>query len=426
MADTEMKNKNRRLAQNTMFLYMMTASTYILNFATVAYLTRVLGPSIYGQVGIAIGYMAYIQIVLDFGFILSATQRISERREDTYFASEVIASVTAIKLVLFCFVCCIFIMLYRLSFFDDMVLKLVLIYSLAYFAASLLPDYYYRGIENMKTISLRTISIRLVFTLLIFGLVRSASDVLFVPASMLVGNVTALVFTIYDLGKNYGIKLVRPSLRNISGFFKESLPFFVSRFASIFYQALNVIIFGKVYGTAPIVGYYTSCDKIVALAKTGSYPIADSLYPYMLENKNYKLVRKILMIFMPIITAGVIFLGIFAEPICVLLFGAEYREAGKILRLLLPIIWVILPTYIIAFPIMSPLGLVKYTNISNVVGMFIQITGLVILYVIGQFNLYAICGLTSITEVAVFIFRVTVVLIHLRKIRRTKSKRELG
>ena len=126
MADTEIKNKNRRLAQNTMFLYMMTASTYILNFATVAYLTRVLGPSIYGQVGIAIGYMAYIQIVLDFGFILSATQRISERREDTYFASEVIAAVTAIKLVLFCLVCCIFIMLYRLSFFDDMVLKLVL------------------------------------------------------------------------------------------------------------------------------------------------------------------------------------------------------------------------------------------------------------------------------------------------------------
>lgn len=93
---------------------------------------------------------------------------------------------------------------------------------------------------------------------------------------------------------------------------------------------------------------------------------------------------------MPVITLGVILVGIFAEPLCVIAFGNEYAEAGNVLRLLLPIAWVILPTYIIAFPVMSPLGLVKYANRSNVIGMCIQICGLVIIKMLG-FLMYIQC-----------------------------------
>lgn len=73
---------------------------------------------------------------------------------------------------------------------------------------------------------------------------------------------------------------------------RSAFPYFTSRFASTFYQALNVIIIGKIYGTAPEVGYYTSSDKCLSLVKMGSSPIADSLYPYMLNHKNYRLIKK--------------------------------------------------------------------------------------------------------------------------------------
>ena len=52
---------------------------------------------------------------------------------------------------------------------------------------------------------------------------------------------------------------------------------------------------------------------------------------------------------MPIITVGVIIIGIYAEPICEFVFGDGYAESGAILRLLLPAAWVILPTYVVAF-----------------------------------------------------------------------------
>lgn len=409
------KSKKHLLAQNTVFLYLMTFSTYALNLLTIPYLTRVLGPTVYGHIGLAVGYMTYIQIILDFGFILSATQLISDNREDGNYASTIITSVTTVKVTLCGIVLAVLYGLFKLHFFDEAVVKLLAVYLLSYLCAALLPDYFYRGIENMKVISIRTVSIKILFTVLIFVFVKSKEDVIFVPASMLVGNFLALLITYYDLQKRYRVHLRKPSVSKALEMVKLSIPFFVSRFASTFYQALDVIVLGKLYGSSPIVGYYSSADKLIALAKTGSSPLADSLYPYMLKNKNYKLVKRLLLIVMPIITAGAIIVAIFAEPICVLLFGPEYRDAGNILRLLLPIAWVVLPSYIIAFPIMSPLGLVKYTNMSNVIGMFFQILGFVILYIFGIFNVYTICGLTSITEMLVFLFRLIVVLIHISK-----------
>ena len=101
---------------------------------------------------------------------------------------------------------------------------------------------------------------------------------------------------------------------------RSAFPYFTSRFASTFYQALNVIIIGKIYGTAPEVGYYTSSDKCLSLVKMGSSPIADSLYPYMLNHKNYRLIKRLLGFVMPIITVGVIIIGIYSEPICEFVF----------------------------------------------------------------------------------------------------------
>ena len=68
-----MKNQaNRKLISNTVFLYLMTTSIQILNLLTVPYLSRVLGPTEYGQIGLALGDMAFVQIILVFGFTLYA------------------------------------------------------------------------------------------------------------------------------------------------------------------------------------------------------------------------------------------------------------------------------------------------------------------------------------------------------------------
>lgn len=414
--------KNKQLLSNTGFLYITAISTQVLNLATVPYLTRVLGPVVYGRIGLVLGYMAYVQIFLDFGFTLSATKMIAENQKDNIKIERIISSVTFIKVMLSLGVAIFFWALYKVQVFDSINISLLMIYLGGYLINALIPDYFYRGIENMKTIAIRTLIIKVIFTCLIFAFVKGTEDVYFVPASFGIGCLVALIITLIDIKRNYIVKLHFPSINDIINIFRDTIPFFASRFASTFYQALDIIIIGKIYGAAPEVGYYTSSDKVISLVKMGASPIADSLYPYMLNNKNYKLIKKLLIYVMPVITVGVIIVGIFAESICAFVFGAEYAGSGNILRLLLPIAWVILPTYILAFPVMSPMGLVKYANFSNIIGMIIQVVGLLVLCFLGHLNIYTICGLTSITEVSVFLYRLMVVLIYAKKMESFSQK----
>ncbi|WP_270457702.1 oligosaccharide flippase family protein [Faecalimonas umbilicata] len=417
------KAQDKVLFSNTIFLYILTFSSQFFSFLTVPYLTRVLGPSVYGKVGIAVAYMAYVQIILDFGFILSATQKVVENREDKDKLGKIITGVTCVKLTLSIILTIAFGCFVSVSESMKQDAIFYLIYMVSTVANALMPDFFYRGIEKMKIITVRTFIIKGVATLGTFIFVKEATDYWMIPLFVMLGNSVAVFVMFRDMAQNYQVKFQRMNFRFIKNLVKDSALFFVSRAASTAYQAVNTIILSFVYGSSPLVGYYTSADKLISLGKTASSPIADSLYPYMIKQKNYRLVKKILLIFMPIITIGVTVVFVLAEPICIWLFGAEYAEAGDVLRCLLPILWVILPTYILCFPVMVPLGLSKWANMSNVVGMIIQILGLVVLIILGKLSIYTLCLLSSTTEVLVFLFRLIVVIFHKRfaEVKETRS-----
>lgn len=409
------KAQDKVLFSNTMFLYILTFSSQFFSFLTVPYLTRVLGPSVYGKVGIAVAYMAYVQIILDFGFILSATQKVVENRDDTNKLGKILTAVTYVKLTLsgiitMAFGCFVFM---NESMKQDAVFYLL--YMISTIANALMPDFFYRGIEKMKIITIRTFIIKGAATLGTFIFIKESVDYWMIPLFVMLGNCVAVFAMFHDMSKTYQVKFQHVSFKFVKSLVKDSALFFISRAASTAYQAVNTIILSFIYGSSPLVGYYTSADKLISLGKTASGPIADSLYPYMIKQKNYRLVKKLMIIFMPIIVVGVGLVFWLAEPICVLLFGAEYADAGNVLRCLLPILLVILPTYILCFPVMVPLGLSKWANMSNVVGMCIQILGLGVLLVTRTLNIYTLCILSSSTEVIVFMFRLIVVLLHKRK-----------
>ena len=70
------------LVQNTLMLYLLTFSNYFLGLIVAPYETRVLGTEGYGILGAATAVMVYFQLVIDFGFLLSATRDIAQIRED--------------------------------------------------------------------------------------------------------------------------------------------------------------------------------------------------------------------------------------------------------------------------------------------------------------------------------------------------------
>lgn len=56
-----LSSKKGVLLKNTVMLYIMQFSTYLLSFIVVPYETRVLGPTYYGKLGVATAIMVYFQ-----------------------------------------------------------------------------------------------------------------------------------------------------------------------------------------------------------------------------------------------------------------------------------------------------------------------------------------------------------------------------
>ena len=197
------------------------------------------------------------------------------------------------------------------------------------------------------------------------------------------------------------------------------MTFFYSRIASTAYTAANTIILDLISAGGAAVGFYTSADKLITTAKNGLSPISDSLYPYMTANKDFKLVKKVLAVLMPLIVLGSAVVFIFAEPLCSWFFGADYAETGKVLRAMMPIVVVILPSYILGFPTLTAMGLTKYANYSVVFGSVLHIFNLMVLYFSGHLNMVTLGILVSIAETAILLFRVAVIVRHRDRLRQS-------
>lgn len=398
--------KKNKLIQNTIFLYMLTFSSYFFNFIAIPYQTRVLGPELFGKVGLGLAISTYFKLLFDFGFILSATEDASHNRDDKVKLSRLLSSVNILKLFLI-IVGFILFALMILLFPSLQDYKMLYFLYFVYVAIDCFqPDFIYRGIEEMKIITIRNIIIKALFTCFIFIFLKNKSQYLLIPLFNICGSFVSLIAVYFHLFNKLKIKFSKVDFKEIKNAFNNSKIFFLSRIATTIYGATNTFIIGLIYPNGNTLGHYTSSDKVLQAGRSMMSPIADSVYPYMVKNKDFKLIKKILLILMPIITLFGAIGFIFAKEICIILFGSEYAGSAIVLRYMIPLIWMTLPSYILGFPTMTPLGLKKEANSSVIYGSIYQLVGIAILFLIKGLNLHSICILTITTEVLILFLRI--------------------
>lgn len=149
------------------------------------------------------------------------------------------------------------------------------------------------------------------------------------------------------------------------------------------------------------------------------------MYPYMVKNKDYLLIKKLLFIVTPILVIGCLIVGIWAEDFCWLLFGPEFTEAALILRFLLPIIPIDFISYLIAFPVLAPLGKITQANFSNIIGAILQISLFFLLLILGKLSVITICIATCFTEISVCVYRVIVAFYAIKVLKSSKAERKI-
>lgn len=398
-----MKNKKINITENKIFIkntfmqYIMIIAQYIFPLLTFPYLTRVLEPHTYGIITYMTATVSYFQIIVDFGFNLSSTKNIAEHQDDKSYIARILGSTIQAKTLLLLLSMVIYTIMIPLIDILRGNILLAYLYMGTVGLSIFLPDFMFRGIEKMEIITLRFIVSKTITTVLTFILVRSKSDIFLIPMLNMLGSLVAIILTWYEI-KKLGIRIQFSNIKQVIKVIKESSIYFMSTFATTAFGATNTFMLGVMSLPTTQIAYWGISYNLISSAQSLYSPIINSLYPRMAVKKDFGLVKKILYIFMPAIIITVIIVYILSDSIINIFCGPGYSEAVPIFKALLPVLIFSFPGMIIGFPVLGVIGRVKETTITTIISAVFHVVGLIIMAIVGQFTVFNIAVLRSLTE----------------------------
>lgn len=270
--------------QNFIFLVIIQASNVLISLISMPLLIQSIGMDQFGLVNLALSVIILANIVVDYGYSLSAPRTVALESHDRDALSHIISNVISSKMMLATFAASIILTgIFVLDLFQDyqtiLILSLLLLYSEA-----ALPIWFFQGLEKMKLVSITNIFSKLLFLMGIVLFIHSpdqAKWVNFLLGGTALGiNVCLLLYIHYELD----IRLFKPRILTLWISLKENVFLFLSNLTSHFAVNGGLIIL-SFFSTAETLGMFSLAEKISfvlrmfpALVIQAVYPNASKLY----------------------------------------------------------------------------------------------------------------------------------------------------
>ena len=398
-----MKKEEKVATRNTFMLYLMTFAKMVFPLLTLPYLTRVLSVDTYGVVTYVKAVMQYMQLLMAFGFSLSATKEIVDANLNKEKLCQILGDVQIAKMLL---AVCAAVATVIASLAIPILRNNPLFVALSLLNAvitEMLAEYLFRGIDRMEVLTIRFVVSKLISTVCTFIFVKNDSHLLLIPIFDCLGSAAAFVMMLVDL-KKMGIRMKPTGMKEVFRKLKESATYFASEMATTAFGALNTLMIG-IYVDAAQVAYWGIVIQLVGAVNSLYTPITSGIYPSMIRTKSFKFIKKILMIFMPVVTVGCLICYFGAELIVTIVAGAEYIAAAPVFRAMLPVLFFSFAGMTFGWPTLGAIGKSKETSQTTVITAVAQVVGLVALVWLDQFTLIHVALLRGATELLMLVLR---------------------
>lgn len=395
----------KNIIKNTSWLFIFQIAKILFPFITLPYLTRVLSTEVYGTVTYVKAVMTYMQIFVDFGFILSGTKEIVNllKKNDKKSINSIVGDTLVARIILGLIG---FVIVTVLSLIIPILKENIVFTILSYvvvFESIFLMDFLFRGFEKMHVIAIRFLIMKTISTLFTFLLIKNDGNLLLIPILDIISSFIAILLVFYET-KKLSIKFETTSIKSMLDKIKDSFTYFLSNAATTSFNALSTIIIGIILN-AEEVAYWGVCMQVIGSITACYSPICDGIYPSMIKEKKYSLIRNTKKIFMPIVTIGCIFLYVASNIIFRILGGNKYLLAVPAFRLLIPVCFFAFLSIIHGFPCLGAIGKEKQVTKTTIVSALFNIIAMCILILFNHFTIALIAIIRVLTEVIMFSYR---------------------
>lgn len=363
--------EKKTVLSNFFSLSALQIVTYLFPLITLPYLIRVLGVEKYGLVMFAQSFVLFFNIIVDYGFNLSATKEISINRENKDIIDEVFSSVIFIKaiLLLVSFVVLTIVVLNYPKFTQN---KEVFFFSFLWVVGqALFPIWYFQGIEKMKYITIVNVIAKSLFTISIFIFIREKSDYILVPILNGLGLVFSGLFSLFFIFFHFKQRFYFNKIK-LFKHLKAGFHVFVSSSAFVLLVNSPLFFIGLWLGDT-MAGIYSAFDKIVNAGKNLFIVVAQVLFPYMsrLYNENKVKYKKVYIKYLLAITfisiIAIFLVYLLADWFVPFYFGEKFVSYSYIFHILFLVMFIGVISNVLGLNGLLVMGKVKLLSLSQLI-----------------------------------------------------------
>jgi len=402
------KVNNKALIKDTIMMYLMSIVKLAIPLISLPYLTRVLSVDCYGGVSFGKSLVSIFQIIIDFGFVLSATKDIVEIKNKDGI-KEKIGSTFYAQLMLAIMVMIVsFVISFSLEILEGFE-WFVILSTLNSVVTIFLFEYVFKAYQKMNYVTIRFVIVKLISLVLTLLFVKRDADILLMPIFDICSSAIAVVMVAWQL-KKMCIKIDLSFIRIKEAYLelKKSFVYFVSEFATKIYGVLGIVVVGFVLGKTDV-AYWTLAMYMLTAVHVLYNPIVNSVYPEMLKNKSLKLIHKVMVIYIPIILFGCLLVFLFGESVINLFFSDKYIVSAKVFKVMIPVLVLSFVSFMYGSPCLIVLEKQKWQVLSISLGIVVQMLGMAILIMTETFDLTNLAIIRCVSELVVCLARVCVV-----------------
>lgn len=366
------------MAQSVKVNYILnlinTGTQMLFPLITFPYVCRVIEADGIGQINFFHSIISYISLFTCLGIPMYAIREIARDRSDVVqmnrTAMEILLLHSMLTLVGYAIVAILCLTVPQIQ----VNIPLFLILSLTIFFTAIGCEWFYRGIEDFKYITIRGLIIKTVSVVLLFIFVKSKTDLLYYGCYTVFGVLGGNIFNFFRLRKYIHRENIIFSELHIKRHVKPVLKVFSFSVVTSIYLQLNTVLLGFLKN-ALAVGYFAAATKVMQMLLMMSSCLGSVMMPrashLIAENKEDEfnhLIQKsydfTLAIALPM-TIGLIFC---APSLITALCGVKFEHSILPSQIIAPIILMVAISNVFGIQVLFPKGKINIVTLCCGIG----------------------------------------------------------
>lgn len=407
--------------KNLSYLTLIQISNTLIPLFIIPYLVRVVDQDNFGNLEFARYFCYFFTIVVNFGFDVTITRRISIHRYDKAYVDNLISQTFYTKTILLLISFLIYITL--LGFIPSLadIYHLLIITFLINIGFVLFPIWYFQGIEKLSKVSVINFFIKIFIAFLTVLLIKNNSDYWIFNGLQSVSLILLGLISLGILFKGYNFEIKQIDISLCREIIVEGYPVFISTILVTFIGAIYFVVL-KLFSSELELGAFSTSNKIVSsLQALILLPFSQAFFPMIAKQakENLSLFKRNIVIssgILLVITGIIGFILIFfSNQIIIIIFGKSYLYASESLKLMAFLPMFMLLNNVFAYQGLLSLNKDKLFLFIHIIGTLLTI--LLCYLFIDNMNAFTVSLIRMAVEVFIFILSCAYYFSVLKKVK---------